>query len=80
MPVAVILVRSGVFPTSPSQPHTGVSINLLEIYRAFFERSCDSITAFAAALHTIYDRRGFRVMSSRVSISCKLSTSNNTDP
>ncbi|KAJ6447502.1 hypothetical protein DFH09DRAFT_1118999, partial [Mycena vulgaris] len=39
--VAVLLVRNGVFPTSPSQPRTGVSIDFLEIYRALFERSCD---------------------------------------
>ncbi|KAJ6533961.1 hypothetical protein DFH09DRAFT_1405699 [Mycena vulgaris] len=61
----VLLVRNGVFPTSPSQPRTGVSIDFLEIYRALFERSCDAITALAAALHTIYDRRGFRVISTR---------------
>ncbi|KAJ7592392.1 hypothetical protein C8J56DRAFT_1044865 [Mycena floridula] len=28
-----------------------------------FERSCDSITAFAAALNTAYERRGFRMIS-----------------
>ncbi|KAJ7096171.1 hypothetical protein C8R44DRAFT_583385, partial [Mycena epipterygia] len=64
-PVATILVRHGVFPTSPSQPRTGISIDLLEIYRALFEHSCDAITALAAALHTIYDRRGFRVTSTK---------------
>ncbi|KAJ7620660.1 hypothetical protein B0H17DRAFT_964718 [Mycena rosella] len=61
-----MLVQNSVFPTSPSQPCTGVSVDLLEIYRALFERSCDAITALAAALHTIYDRRGFRVISNRV--------------
>ncbi|KAJ7105547.1 hypothetical protein C8R44DRAFT_834429 [Mycena epipterygia] len=65
MPVATILVRHSVFPTSPSQPRTGISIDLLEIYRALFERSCDAITTLAAALHTIYDRRGFRVTSTK---------------
>ncbi|KAJ6522075.1 hypothetical protein DFH09DRAFT_938576 [Mycena vulgaris] len=65
VPVAVLLVRNGVFPTSPSQPRTGVSIDFLEIYRALFERSCDAITALAAALHTIYDQRRFRVISTR---------------
>ncbi|KAJ7872793.1 hypothetical protein B0H14DRAFT_3562123 [Mycena olivaceomarginata] len=64
-PVGVLLVQNGVFPTSPSKPRTGVSLDLLEIYRALFERSCDAITALAAALHTIYDRRGFRVLSSK---------------
>ncbi|KAJ7454650.1 hypothetical protein FB451DRAFT_1517175, partial [Mycena latifolia] len=52
MPVPVLLVRHGVFPTSPSQCRTGVSIDFLNVYRALFERSCDAITALAAALHT----------------------------
>jgi hypothetical protein len=65
-PVSVLLVKNGVFPTSPTKPRTGVSLDLLEIYRALFERSCDAITALAAALHTIYERRGFRVYSSKV--------------
>ncbi|KAJ7170348.1 hypothetical protein C8R43DRAFT_876024 [Mycena crocata] len=65
MPVATVLVHHGVFPMSPSTHRTAVSIDLLEVYRALFERSCDAITALAAALHTIYDRRGFRVVSQR---------------
>ncbi|KAJ7660339.1 hypothetical protein DFH06DRAFT_989269 [Mycena polygramma] len=48
---------------SPTKPKTGVSIDLLDVYRALFERSCDAITALAAALRTIYDRRGFFVVS-----------------
>jgi hypothetical protein len=60
-PVGVLLVQNGVFPTSPSKPRTGVSLNLLEIHCTLFEHSCDAITALAAALHTIYDRHGFRV-------------------
>ncbi|KAJ7309971.1 hypothetical protein DFH08DRAFT_719066 [Mycena albidolilacea] len=63
--LSVLLVKNGVFPTSPTKPRTGVSLDLLEIYRALFERSCDAITALAAALHTIYERRGFRVYSSK---------------
>ncbi|KAJ7791385.1 hypothetical protein B0H14DRAFT_3566896 [Mycena olivaceomarginata] len=55
----------GVFPMSPTKPQTGVSIDLLDIYRALFERSCEAITALSAALHTIYDRRGFHVLSSK---------------
>ncbi|KAJ7802891.1 hypothetical protein B0H14DRAFT_3488023 [Mycena olivaceomarginata] len=65
MPVAVLLVQNGVFPASPSRVQTGVSIDLLEIYRALFERSCDAITALASALYTIYDRRGFRVLAQK---------------
>ncbi|KAJ7144864.1 hypothetical protein C8R43DRAFT_953664 [Mycena crocata] len=38
---------------SPTTPRTAVSIDLLEIY------------PLAAALHTIYDHRGFRVLSQR---------------
>ncbi|KAJ7080173.1 hypothetical protein B0H15DRAFT_997436, partial [Mycena belliarum] len=55
--------QHGVFPASPTKTKTGVSIDVLDFYRAFFERSCDAITALAAALHTLYDRRGFRVTS-----------------
>ncbi|KAJ7716379.1 hypothetical protein DFH07DRAFT_724166, partial [Mycena maculata] len=64
--VPVLLVQYGVFPTSPTRPQTGVSIELLDIYRALFERSCDAIMALAAALRTIYRRRGFRVLSKQV--------------
>ncbi|KAJ7834258.1 hypothetical protein B0H14DRAFT_2363941 [Mycena olivaceomarginata] len=64
-PVALLLVRNGVFPASPTKVQTGVSIDLLEVYRTLFERSCDAITALAAALQTIYDRRGFRVSAQR---------------
>ncbi|KAJ7885129.1 hypothetical protein B0H14DRAFT_3739354 [Mycena olivaceomarginata] len=63
MPAAVLLVQRGIFPASPSKPRTAVSIDFLELYRALFERSCDAITAIAAALHNVYDRRGFRVYS-----------------
>ncbi|KAF7338826.1 hypothetical protein MSAN_02205300 [Mycena sanguinolenta] len=65
IPVAVLLVRHGVFPASPSRPRTGVSIDLLEVYRALFERSSDAITVLAAALHTVYGRRGFQLISER---------------
>ncbi|KAJ7840589.1 hypothetical protein B0H14DRAFT_3457948 [Mycena olivaceomarginata] len=65
MPVAVLLVQNGVFPASPSRVQTGVSIDLLEIYHALFERSCDAITALASALYMIYDRRGFRILAQK---------------
>ncbi|KAJ7922225.1 hypothetical protein B0H13DRAFT_2411706 [Mycena leptocephala] len=61
-PVAV-LVEHGVFPASPTKTKTGLAIDLLDLYRALFERSCDTITALAAVLHTLYDQRGFRVLS-----------------
>ncbi|KAF8145009.1 hypothetical protein K438DRAFT_1630896 [Mycena galopus ATCC 62051] len=67
MPAGILLVKHGVFPASPTKPRTAVSIDLLDLYCALFERSCDTITALAAALHTVYDRRGFRVFSQRVS-------------
>ncbi|KAJ7774618.1 hypothetical protein DFH07DRAFT_865897 [Mycena maculata] len=63
VPIAVLLVGVGLFPSSPTKPKTAVSIDLLDIYRALFERSCDAVTALAAALHTIYLRRGFEVVS-----------------
>ncbi|KAH0826480.1 hypothetical protein J3R83DRAFT_5483, partial [Lanmaoa asiatica] len=55
-----VLVHFGLFPTAPSQPRMAVSIELLALYRALFERSCDAINALACALHTHYTRRGFR--------------------
>ncbi|KAK7005995.1 hypothetical protein R3P38DRAFT_2556384 [Favolaschia claudopus] len=63
---AILLVEHGVFPATPSKTQTGVSFDLLDFYRALFERSCDAVTALAAALHTVYERRGFRVLSARV--------------
>ncbi|KAJ7871711.1 hypothetical protein B0H14DRAFT_2502920 [Mycena olivaceomarginata] len=65
MPVSILLVQNGVFPMSPNRPQTAVSVDLLDIYQALFERSCDAINALASALHTIYDRRGFHVLSSQ---------------
>ncbi|KAJ7349919.1 hypothetical protein DFH08DRAFT_696584 [Mycena albidolilacea] len=73
MPVAALLVQNGVFPASPTKVQTGISIDLLGIYRALFERSCDAVTALASALQTIYQRFGFPVHAQRVSCSfiCK---------
>ncbi|KAJ6553265.1 hypothetical protein B0H19DRAFT_1377852 [Mycena capillaripes] len=65
MRLGVLLVQHGVFPASPNRPRIGVSLDVLDIYRAMFERSCDAITALAAALRTVYDRRGFTVVSDR---------------
>ncbi|KAK7055734.1 hypothetical protein R3P38DRAFT_2499670 [Favolaschia claudopus] len=62
---AILLIEHGVFPASPTKPQTGVAFDLLDSYRALFERSCDAVTALAAALHTVYERRGFRVVVDR---------------
>ncbi|KAJ7199120.1 hypothetical protein GGX14DRAFT_302546, partial [Mycena pura] len=61
--LAALLVQHGVFPASPTRPRTAMSIDLLELYRALFERSCDAINALASTLRTIYERRGFCVLS-----------------
>jgi hypothetical protein len=66
MPVATLLVQNGVFPASPTKVQTGISIDLLGIYRALFERSCDAVTALASALQSIYQRFGFPVHAQRV--------------
>ncbi|KAF7298675.1 hypothetical protein MIND_00814700 [Mycena indigotica] len=65
--LCAILVENGVFPASPRRPRIGVSIDLLELYRAVFERSCDAITALAHALRTVYLRRGYHVLSEQKS-------------
>jgi hypothetical protein len=64
-----ILVENGLFPAAPSQPRVAVSIDLLELYRALFERSCDAINALAAALNTLYTRRGFQAVKKNVRFS-----------
>ncbi|KAJ7632871.1 hypothetical protein FB45DRAFT_746128, partial [Roridomyces roridus] len=51
------------FAFSPTRPSTAISIELLELYRALFERSCNAVTALASALHTLYYRRGFEIVS-----------------
>jgi CxC1 like cysteine cluster associated with KDZ transposases len=71
-PLPRLLVEHGLFPASPSQPRIAVSIDLLELYRALFERSCDAINALAAALHSFYTRRGFPIIDKNVSTSATL--------
>jgi len=44
-----------------------VSIELLSLCRALFERSCDATHALAAALSTYYTRRGFCMTNHKVS-------------
>lgn len=50
---------NGFFPTSPTQPRVGISIELLDFYQALFECSCDAVQSVASALQTHYERRGF---------------------
>ncbi|KAF9479003.1 hypothetical protein BDN70DRAFT_807721 [Pholiota conissans] len=59
------LVRHGLFPTSPEQIRTAVSIDLLDFYSALFERSCDAVNAMATALNTFYSRRGFFLLNGK---------------
>ena len=61
-----VLVRNGLFPTSPLHPRLAVSIDLLDFYFAIFERSADAVTALAGALKTMYSRRGFSTLNSKV--------------
>ncbi|KAJ7583725.1 hypothetical protein C8J56DRAFT_1094564 [Mycena floridula] len=58
-----VLVANGLFPTSPVLPKYAVTIQLLDLYRALFERSCDVIHALANALHTVYNKKGFRLLN-----------------
>jgi hypothetical protein len=60
------LVRNGLFPTAPKAPRMAVSIALLDLYQAMFERSCDAINALALALQTYYEQRGFRLLNNKV--------------
>lgn len=66
-PLAVILIKNGLFPCAPSQPKQAIHIPLLDFYQALFERSCDAVNALVSALATHYTRRGFPVRHSNVS-------------
>ncbi|KAJ3554830.1 hypothetical protein NM688_g2903 [Phlebia brevispora] len=59
----VVLVRNGMFPSAPSDPHLAISIDLLDFYYMLFQRSGDAITAMAAALHKFYIHRGWQVVN-----------------
>ncbi|KAH6890245.1 hypothetical protein BKA70DRAFT_1120555 [Coprinopsis sp. MPI-PUGE-AT-0042] len=58
-PLPCVLVRHGLFPTSPVQPRMAISISLLDLYQALFKRSCDAVTAFMDAIHMYYKRCGY---------------------
>jgi hypothetical protein len=62
-----LLILHGLFPSAPAQPRFAVSIELLKLYHALFERSCDAVNALAAALHTFYTRRGLHLLNNKVS-------------
>lgn len=61
------LMVNGLFPTAPKQPRMAVSVDLLDLYKALFERSCDAIQAMTSALRTFYERRGFCLLDEEVS-------------
>jgi len=44
-----------------------VSVELLSLFCAIFERLCDATHALTATLSTYYTRQGFRVMDHKVS-------------
>lgn len=67
-------MENGFFPTSPTAPRTAISIGLLDLFCALFEHSCDAVTAFAAALDTFYERRGYRLVDSKVCYGSVLNT------
>ena len=58
-----VLVEHGLFPTAPHSPRMAISITLLDLYSALFERSCDAINAMASALATFYEHQGFPVLN-----------------
>lgn len=63
------LLRSGLFPTSPSNPRQAISVELLDLFLALTARSSDAVTAMAAALNATYRNRGFIIANAKV---CKL--------
>ncbi|KAL0569425.1 hypothetical protein V5O48_012542 [Marasmius crinis-equi] len=61
--LAQVLVDSGLFPTSPSQPRMAIAIPLLDFYQALSQSSSDAVTALAGGLASVYRRQGFRLLS-----------------
>ncbi|KZP28753.1 hypothetical protein FIBSPDRAFT_728861 [Athelia psychrophila] len=59
------LVKHGLFPSAPEQPRVAVALELLGLYRALFERSCDAVNALADSLHSHYTRRGFHAVDKK---------------
>lgn len=43
-----------------------MSIDLLDLYFALFERSADAVSALASALKSLYQRRGFPILNEKV--------------
>ncbi|KZP13887.1 hypothetical protein FIBSPDRAFT_669407, partial [Athelia psychrophila] len=62
-PIHLQLIKHGLFPAAPEQPRVTVALELLGLYRALFERSCDAVNALAAGLHSHYTRRGFHAVN-----------------
>ncbi|KAF7971664.1 hypothetical protein HWV62_20634 [Athelia sp. TMB] len=53
------------YDPAPEQPRVAVALELLGLYRALFERSCDAVNALADSLHSHYTRRGFHVVDKK---------------
>ena len=65
-PIAQQLIQQGLFPAAPEQPRVAVALELLGLYRALFERSCDAVNALAESLHSHYGQRGFHIVDKKV--------------
>ncbi|KAG9309102.1 hypothetical protein JVU11DRAFT_10986 [Chiua virens] len=54
-----VLLDFGLFPSVPSQPRMAISMDLLALYRALFERSCDATYQHfgVCASYTLYTAR-----------------------
>ncbi|KAJ2930749.1 hypothetical protein H1R20_g6330, partial [Candolleomyces eurysporus] len=63
-PLAIVLVRNGLFPTAPTNPRQAVSLELLDLFLALMQRSSDAVTALAAALNTSYKNCAFVALNS----------------
>jgi hypothetical protein len=70
--IVTVLLKNGLFPGAPSQPHVAISIAILDFHQALFERSCEAVNALVSALTSHYRRRGFPIRNANVSITCSL--------
>ncbi|KIO24120.1 hypothetical protein M407DRAFT_55576, partial [Tulasnella calospora MUT 4182] len=66
IPPPIRLVTMGYFPTSPRDPPTAFSINLLSQFHHLYDYTSDSITALAAAHRDLLEERGFLMLNSKV--------------
>lgn len=65
-PVATGLIQYGLFPATPTRTETAFSIELLDLYKAMFNKSFNAMEAMAGSLDAHYRKRGFKLTNNEV--------------